>query len=103
MEGEKAAAPAEEDAVPWQQLALPFLVPALGGLLFGLDIGATSGAVVNLTDPNLAGTTWCAAAPSTPSHPQDRGKCAKRAGTTGRISSARCRARETLDAKGRGL
>ncbi|KAG6629169.1 hypothetical protein I3843_14G066400 [Carya illinoinensis] len=37
---------------------LPFLFPALGGLLFGYDIGATSGATIALQSPELSGTTW---------------------------------------------
>ncbi|KAI3954613.1 hypothetical protein MKW98_019744 [Papaver atlanticum] len=37
---------------------LPFLFPALGGLLFGYDIGAISGAAISLQSPNLSGTTW---------------------------------------------
>lgn len=43
--------------------ALCFLFPALGGALFGYDIGATSGALVSLTDPTLSGTTWYALDP----------------------------------------
>jgi sugar porter (SP) family MFS transporter len=35
-----------------------FLFPALGGLLFGYDIGATSFAVDQMTDSTLSGTTW---------------------------------------------
>ncbi|KAK4408779.1 D-xylose-proton symporter-like 3, chloroplastic [Sesamum angolense] len=35
-----------------------FLFPALGGLLFGYDIGATSGATISLQSPELSGTNW---------------------------------------------
>ncbi|RVW66139.1 D-xylose-proton symporter-like 3, chloroplastic [Vitis vinifera] len=35
-----------------------FLFPALGGLLFGYDIGATSGATISLQSPELSGITW---------------------------------------------
>uniref|UniRef100_J3LUA1 Major facilitator superfamily (MFS) profile domain-containing protein n=1 Tax=Oryza brachyantha TaxID=4533 RepID=J3LUA1_ORYBR len=35
-----------------------FLFPALGGLLFGYDIGATSGASISLQSAELSGTTW---------------------------------------------
>ncbi|KAK2993160.1 hypothetical protein RJ640_015347, partial [Escallonia rubra] len=35
-----------------------FVFPALGGLLFGYDIGATSGATISLQSPELSGTTW---------------------------------------------
>ncbi|XP_021725807.1 D-xylose-proton symporter-like 2 [Chenopodium quinoa] len=37
---------------------LPFLFPALGGLLFGYDIGATSSATISIKSPTLSGTTW---------------------------------------------
>ncbi|PPS11446.1 hypothetical protein GOBAR_AA09208 [Gossypium barbadense] len=37
---------------------MKFLFPALGGLLFGYDIGATSGATISLQSPELSGTTW---------------------------------------------
>ncbi|URD80399.1 Sugar transporter [Musa troglodytarum] len=37
---------------------LPFLFPALGGLLYGYDIGATSGAKISLQSSSLSGTTW---------------------------------------------
>ncbi|XP_074583339.1 D-xylose-proton symporter-like 2 [Curcuma longa] len=37
---------------------LPFLFPALGGVLFGYDIGATCGAQISLESPTLSGTTW---------------------------------------------
>ncbi|XP_068669753.1 D-xylose-proton symporter-like 2 [Aristolochia californica] len=37
---------------------LPFLFPALGGLLFGYDIGATSGATISIQSSSLSGTTW---------------------------------------------
>ncbi|KAI3887555.1 hypothetical protein MKW92_022669 [Papaver armeniacum] len=37
---------------------LPLLFPALGGLLFGYDIGAISGATISLQSPKLSGTTW---------------------------------------------
>ncbi|XP_022681937.1 D-xylose-proton symporter-like 3, chloroplastic isoform X1 [Setaria italica] len=35
-----------------------FLFPALGGLLFGYDIGATSGATISVQSADLSGTTW---------------------------------------------
>ncbi|XP_078438354.1 D-xylose-proton symporter-like 2 [Wolffia australiana] len=37
---------------------LPFLFPALGGLLYGYDIGATSGATISLESSTLSGTSW---------------------------------------------
>lgn len=41
-------------------ILLPFIFPALGGLLFGYDIGATSGAVLSLTSAEFSGTSWYA-------------------------------------------
>ena len=38
--------------------AAAFGFPALGGLAFGYDIGATSGALVSLTSATLSGTQW---------------------------------------------
>ncbi|KAM0928089.1 hypothetical protein ACQ4PT_002261 [Festuca glaucescens] len=35
-----------------------FVFPALGGLLFGYDIGATSGATISVHSATLSGTTW---------------------------------------------
>ena len=35
-----------------------FLFPAMGGLLFGYDIGATSVVLTQLQDAELSGTTW---------------------------------------------
>ncbi|RZB79056.1 D-xylose-proton symporter-like 2 isoform B [Glycine soja] len=37
---------------------LPFLFPALGGLLFGYDIGATSSATISIQSPTLSGVSW---------------------------------------------
>lgn len=34
------------------------MFPALGGLLFGYDIGATSGATISLQSPELSGISW---------------------------------------------
>lgn len=60
--GEEAS-PLTPDAVyqeefSWSSVILPFLFPALGGLLFGYDIGATSGATISLQSAELSGTTW---------------------------------------------
>jgi len=43
--------------------ALAFFFPALGGLLFGYDIGATSGAAVSITSSTLSGTDWYSMTP----------------------------------------
>ncbi|XP_043716457.1 D-xylose-proton symporter-like 2 isoform X1 [Telopea speciosissima] len=37
---------------------VPFLFPAFGGVLYGYDIGATSGATISLESSTLSGTTW---------------------------------------------
>lgn len=37
---------------------LPFLFPALGGLLYGFDIGATSSATINIKSPTSSGVSW---------------------------------------------
>ncbi|KAK7258149.1 hypothetical protein RIF29_32634 [Crotalaria pallida] len=37
---------------------LPFLFPALGGLLYGYDIGATSSATISIQSSTLSGITW---------------------------------------------
>ncbi|KAI3953514.1 hypothetical protein MKW92_006080 [Papaver armeniacum] len=36
----------------------PFFFPAIGGLLYGYDIGATSGATISLESATLSGTSW---------------------------------------------
>ncbi|XP_010454633.1 PREDICTED: D-xylose-proton symporter-like 3, chloroplastic [Camelina sativa] len=48
----------EPESFSWSSVILPFIFPALGGLLFGYDIGATSGATLSLQSPALSGTTW---------------------------------------------
>ncbi|KAI5056670.1 hypothetical protein GOP47_0028488 [Adiantum capillus-veneris] len=42
----------------WSSTILPFLFPALGGSLYGYDIGATSGASISLESASLSGTDW---------------------------------------------
>ncbi|KAK9818055.1 hypothetical protein WJX72_006373 [[Myrmecia] bisecta] len=48
----------EKPPVDWVMTGLAFLFPALGGLLFGYDIGATSGALVSITSATTSGTDW---------------------------------------------
>nr|VDD47493.1 unnamed protein product [Brassica oleracea] len=36
----------------------PFLFPALGALLFGYEIGATSCATISIKSPKLSGISW---------------------------------------------
>ncbi|XP_061368454.1 D-xylose-proton symporter-like 3, chloroplastic isoform X2 [Gastrolobium bilobum] len=47
-----------QEQFSWSSVIIPFLFPALGGLLFGYDIGATSGATISLQSPELSGITW---------------------------------------------
>uniref|UniRef100_A0A0E0BE92 Major facilitator superfamily (MFS) profile domain-containing protein n=1 Tax=Oryza glumipatula TaxID=40148 RepID=A0A0E0BE92_9ORYZ len=46
--------------LPWSAgtFFCSFLFPALGGLLYGYDIGATSGATISLKSSTFSGTTW---------------------------------------------
>merc|ERR1719253_2069703 len=39
-------------------VTLLFSTPALGGALFGYDIGATSFAILQMADADLSGTSW---------------------------------------------
>lgn len=48
----------EQEPVDWGIVAPIFLFAALGGALFGYDIGATSGALPSLTSAELSGTDW---------------------------------------------
>ncbi|KAM0865835.1 hypothetical protein ACQ4PT_043013 [Festuca glaucescens] len=54
--GDGAAAEAADYSLA--AIILPFVFPALGGLLFGYDIGATSGATISVHSATLSGTTW---------------------------------------------
>lgn len=47
--------------VDWKIVIPSFLFPALGGGLFGYDIGATGGALISLTSEATSGTDWCGA------------------------------------------
>ncbi|KAH7281223.1 hypothetical protein KP509_36G036200 [Ceratopteris richardii] len=42
----------------WSAAILPFLFPAIGGFLYGYDIGATSGASLSLESSSTSGTDW---------------------------------------------
>ena len=46
------------EEINWFTTAFAFLVPALGGALFGYDIGVTSGALVSLKSAATSGTEW---------------------------------------------
>jgi sugar porter (SP) family MFS transporter len=50
----------KDDVIDWRATALAFVFPAIGGLLFGWDIGVTSGALTSITDPATSGTDWYA-------------------------------------------
>ncbi|RCV08375.1 hypothetical protein SETIT_1G320900v2 [Setaria italica] len=54
----RGAAMEGDAAFSWAPVILWFLFPALGGLLFGYDIGATSGATISVQSADLSGTTW---------------------------------------------
>eukprot|EP00877_Chromochloris_zofingiensis_P011610 jgi/Chrzof1/6702/Cz19g06060.t1 len=54
----KPATSVDHDYVDWVATGLCFLFPAVGGLLFGYDIGATSGVLISLTSEKLSGTDW---------------------------------------------
>ncbi|XP_057548413.1 D-xylose-proton symporter-like 3, chloroplastic [Amaranthus tricolor] len=63
LKAQKEDYPVEQDfteveVFSWSSVILPFVFPALGGLLFGYDIGATSGATISLQSAELSGTTW---------------------------------------------
>jgi len=47
-----------ESEIDLKATALAFTFPAIGGALFGYDIGATSGAVASMTSNVLSGTDW---------------------------------------------
>eukprot|EP00238_Polyblepharides_amylifera_P009327 CAMPEP_0196594268 /NCGR_PEP_ID=MMETSP1081-20130531/77815_1 /TAXON_ID=36882 /ORGANISM="Pyramimonas amylifera, Strain CCMP720" /LENGTH=489 /DNA_ID=CAMNT_0041918479 /DNA_START=387 /DNA_END=1856 /DNA_ORIENTATION=+ len=44
-------------------VATAFFFPAIGGLLFGYDIGATSGAMISISSEALSGTDWYSLSP----------------------------------------
>lgn len=48
----------DEQSFDWNAVLWPFFFPAVGGLLFGYDIGATSGATVSIVSPEFSGTDW---------------------------------------------
>jgi len=48
----------KEEAIDWVIVSQLFLFPALCGLLFGYDIGGTSGALVSLQASATSGTEW---------------------------------------------
>eukprot|EP00252_Welwitschia_mirabilis_P008307 TRINITY_DN20087_c0_g1_i1.p1 TRINITY_DN20087_c0_g1~~TRINITY_DN20087_c0_g1_i1.p1 ORF type:complete len:425 (+),score=75.35 TRINITY_DN20087_c0_g1_i1:48-1322(+) len=48
----------DKELFSWSSVILPFLFPALGGLLFGYDIGATSGVSISLQSASVSGITW---------------------------------------------
>lgn len=50
----------EQQPIDWFITGLAFLFPALGGALFGYDIGATSGALVSIKSATTSGTDWYA-------------------------------------------
>lgn len=57
-QAESALSPSSAREVDWLMTFLVFVFPAVGGLLFGYDIGATSGALVSITSESTSGTDW---------------------------------------------
>lgn len=53
----------DQQPIDWIITSLAFLFPALGGALFGYDIGATSGALVSIKSAATSGTDWCVLSP----------------------------------------
>eukprot|EP00899_Mesostigma_viride_P016709 jgi/Mesvir1/25039/Mv16978-RA.1 len=54
----ESTGPDDSSGTSWTSIVAPFLFPAVGGALFGYDIGSTSGALISLKDPVLSGTDW---------------------------------------------
>ena len=52
--------PRDDSAQPvdWAMTTLLFVFPAILGGCFGYDIGASSGALISLTDKIKSGTDW---------------------------------------------
>lgn len=57
IEASQGQAATKED-VDWKIVIPSFLFPALGGGLFGYDIGATGGALISLTSEATSGMDW---------------------------------------------
>jgi sugar porter (SP) family MFS transporter len=57
-QGGSSSGSGKKEPVDWGIVGPVFLFSALGGALFGYDIGATSGALPSLTSPELSGTDW---------------------------------------------
>jgi len=53
----------DRDDVDWSATGFAFVFPAFGGLLFGWDIGSTSGALTSVMDPATSGTDWYSLTP----------------------------------------
>mmetsp|Transcript_35090 Transcript_35090/g.69140 ORF Transcript_35090/g.69140 Transcript_35090/m.69140 type:complete len:515 (-) Transcript_35090:101-1645(-) len=58
--------PASSPDYSFSLVALLFSVPALGGALFGYDIGSTSFAITQMQDANFAGVSWWQTVRSSP-------------------------------------
>eukprot|EP00250_Pteridium_aquilinum_P034510 c7681_g2_i1 orf=130-1323(+) len=58
MENQESQEKLTSHSFKWSSAILPFLFPALGGSLYGYDIGATSGASLSIESASLSGTDW---------------------------------------------
>lgn len=56
--GSRSRSKREDGDIDWLMTVLLFVFPALGGMLFGYDIGATSGALLSMTSADYSGTDW---------------------------------------------
>jgi hypothetical protein len=56
--GADSASLQQQQSVDWSNTSVLFLFPAMCGLLFGYDIGASSGALVSLQSSVTSGTEW---------------------------------------------
>lgn len=52
-----------QQRIDWTMTSLLFFFPALCGGLFGYDIGATSGALLSMSSPQVSGTDWYSLSP----------------------------------------
>ena len=54
----------DDDVVDWTVSFPPFFFPAVGGLLFGLDIGLSSSVIASISSASTSGVAWVDASTS---------------------------------------